>query len=197
MSKDLKIKVKSKFNFYPVAKENWTDFAKLFGENGACGGCWCMSWLLTKKDFDANKGAGNKKKMKKLVVSNSQPGILAYFNDEPVGWCAVAPRENYIRLEKSRGLQKIDDNPVWSVPCFFIKKEFRRKKLSTEILKAAIAFCKSKGVKTIEGYPAEPYAENIPPAFAWTGFPSSFLKAGFKEVIRRSKTRPIMRFTIK
>ena len=196
MNKSGKIKIKSEYSFYPLRKGNWKDFETLFGEKGACGGCWCMSWLLTKKDFDANKGTGNKKKMKKLVDINTEPGILAYFNNKPVGWCAVAPRENYIRLEKSRVLQKIDDNPVWSVPCFFIKKEFRRKSLSTEILKAAIEFCGSKKVKIIEGYPAEPYAENIPAVFAWTGFPSSFLKAGFKEVIRRSKTRPIMRYTL-
>ena len=155
-----------------------------------------MSWLLTKKDFDANKGAGNKRKMKKLVDRNTEPGILAYYKNEPVGWCAIAPRENYIRLEKSRVLQRVDNEPVWSAPCFFIKKEFRRKRLSTEILKAAIVFCKSKRVKIIEGYPAEPYAKNIPAVFAWTGFPSSFLKAGFKEVIRRSKSRPIMRFNL-
>ena len=155
-----------------------------------------MSWLLTKKEFDANKGAGNKKKMKKLVETNAEPGLLAYNNDEPVGWCAIAPRENYIRLENSRVLKRIDEEAVWSIPCFFIKKEFRRKKLSTEILKAAIKYCKSKGVKIIEGYPAEPYSNNIPAAFAWTGFPSSFRKAGFKEVIRRSKSRPIMRYYI-
>ncbi len=197
MNKNLEINIKSKFSFYPVTKANWKDFENLFGERGACGGCWCMSWLLTKKEFDANKGAANKRKMKKLVDSNAQPGIIAYFDNEPVGWCAIAPREKYIRLEKSRVLKNVDDQPVWSIPCFFIKKEFRRKRLSTEMLKAAISHCKSKGVKIVEGYPTEPYANNIPPAFAWTGFPSSFRKAGFKEVLRRSKSRPIMRYNLK
>jgi GNAT superfamily N-acetyltransferase len=194
MTKTGKIKFKSKFQFYLLRKNNWKDFETLFGERGACGGCWCMSWLLTKKEFDANKGAGNKRKMKKLVESNAEPGILAYFNNEAIGWCAIAPRENFIRLEKSKVLKRIDDEAVWSIPCFFIKKEFRRKGLSTEILKAAAEYCKSKGVNIVEGYPAEPYAKNIPAAFAWTGFPSSFRKAGFKEVERRSKSRPIMRY---
>ena len=197
MTKTGKLKFKSKFQFYPLRKNNWKNFETLFGERGACGGCWCMSWLLPKKEFDANKGAGNKRKMKKLVDSNSEPGILAYFNNEPVGWCAIAPRENYIRLENSRVLKRVDEEKVWSIPCFFIKKEFRRKGLSTEILKAAAEYCKLKGVEVVEGYPAEPYSNNIPAAFAWTGFPSSFLKAGFKEVIRRSKSRPIMRYHIK
>jgi GNAT superfamily N-acetyltransferase len=134
--------------------------------------------------------------MKKLVESNTEPGILAYYDNEPVGWCAIALREKYIRLEKSRVLKSIDDKVVTSIPCFFIKKEFRRKRLSTELLKAAIQYCKNKGVKIVEGYPSEPYAENVPAAFAWTGFPSSFVHAGFKEVIRRSKNRPIMRYYI-
>jgi GNAT superfamily N-acetyltransferase len=196
MNKNLKIKIKSKFNFYPVTKENWKDFEKLFGEKGACGGCWCMSWLLTKKEFDANRGAGNKKKMKQLVDSSTEPGILAYFKDEPVGWCAVAPRENYIRMEKSRVMQRVDDKPVWSVACFFIKKEFRNKGLSVELLNAVKNFVKIKKGKIIEGYPVEPKKGKTADVFAWTGLSSAFKKAGFKEIIRRSDTRPIMRFFI-
>jgi len=156
-----------------------------------------MSWLLTKKDYDANKGDGNKKKMKKLIDNNMQPGIIVYLENEPIAWCAVSPRENYIRLENSRVLKRIDEQPVWSVPCFFVKKEFRRKGYSTEILKCVTEYCRSKGAKIIEGYPVEPYSENIPAAFAWTGFPSAFKKAGFKEAERRSRTRPIMRFNLK
>ena len=197
MNKAPQIKIKSRFNFFPVTKENWKDFEKLFGEKGACAGCWCMSWLLTKKDFDANKGAGNKKKMKKLVDNNTKPGILAYFNDVPVGWCAVAPRENYIRMENSRVLQRIDDKPVWSVVCFFTHKDYRRQGLSVELLNAVKEFVKMNKGKIIEGYPVEPSSGKIVDVFAWTGLAPAFRKAGFKEIIRRSDTRPIMRFTIK
>lgn len=197
MKETPQIKIKSRFNFYPVTKENWKDFEQLFGEKGACAGCWCMSWLLSKKDFDANKGAGNKKKMKKLVDSNREPGILAYIKNEPVGWCAVAPREKYIRMEKSRVLQRIDDKPVWSIVCFFIHKDYRRQGLSIELLNAVKAFVKMKKGKIIEGYPVEPKSGNTADVFAWTGLASAFRKAGFKEIIRRSDTRPIMRFTIK
>jgi GNAT superfamily N-acetyltransferase len=183
-------------SFRPLTPKRWKDFEKLFGDRGACGGCWCMSWLLTRKEFDANKGQGNKKKMKALVNKKAEPGIIAYMGNEPIGWCAVALREKYIRLENSKVLKRIDDQPVWSIPCFFIKKEFRRKGLSTKVLKGVVEYCKGKGAKIIEGYPVEPYSDNIPAAFAWTGFPSSFTKAGFVEVERRSRTRPIMRYYI-
>ena len=183
-------------SFRPLTPKRWKDFEKLFGDRGACGGCWCMSWLLTRKEFDANKGSGNKKKMKALVNKKAEPGIITYMGNEPIGWCAVALREKYIRLENSKVLKRIDDQPVWSIPCFFIKKEFRRKGLSTKVLNGVVEYCKKKGVKIIEGYPVEPYSDNIPAAFAWTGFPSSFTKAGFVEVERRSRTRPIMRYYI-
>lgn len=174
--------------------ETWKDFETLFGERGACGGCWCMYWRLRSSEYDKQKGEGNKKAMKKLVKQNKIVGIICYKDNEPIGWCSVAPREDFIRLGNSRVLKPIDDKHVWSIVCFFVAKEFRQQGLSTEIIKKAVSFCKRKGAKIVEAYPVVPYTENMPAAFAWTGFPSAFLKAGFKEVERRSKTRPIMRY---
>lgn len=186
--------IESGFEFLPLTPARWKDFEQLFGERGACGGCWCMTWRVKKAVFDKQKGPGNKKAMKKIVEGGREPGILAYYQGEPVGWCAVAPREEFIRLESSRVLAPVDGQKVWSITCFFITKEFRRRGLSTELLEGVIRYCRKKKVKILEAYPAEPYAENIPAAFAWTGIPSAFLKAGFEEVARRSKTRPIMRY---
>ena len=191
----------------PLTKKTWKDFENLFGNRGACGGCWCMAWRLKPSEFNKNKGEGNKKEMKRLVEKGEQIGIIGYIDKEPVGWCAVAPRKNFIRLENSRVLAPLDSEPVWSISCFFIAKPYRRKGLSTELLKEVIKFCcklnKTKShssgekIKALEGYPIVPYNTNIPAAFAWTGIPSAFEKAGFKEVTRRSKTRPIMRYQIK
>lgn len=180
--------------FQPLTEERWDDFTELFGERGACGGCWCMTWRLKSSEFEKNKGSGNKQLMRKLVKSGNIPGILAYENDEPVGWCAVAPREEYIRLEKSRVLKRIDEKPVWSVSCLFIKKTHRRKRLSEKLLKAAIDFCKSKGAKIVEAYPVIPYSGKMPDVFAWTGILSTYERAGFSEAARISQSRPIMRF---
>ncbi len=185
-----------KLHFYPLDRSRWKDFENLFGEKGACGGCWCMAWRLKNSEFEKQKGNANKKMMKKIVYSNEVPGILAYYEKEPIGWCSVSPREKFVRLENSRVLKRIDDKQVWSVSCLFIDKKYRRKGVSTELLKAAVKHCKSKGAEIVEAYPTVPYNENIPAAFAWTGIPSAFENAGFKEVERRSKTRPIMRYFI-
>ena len=92
MSKSEQIKVKSKYNFYPVTKENWKDFENLFGEKGACAGCWCMYWRMQRKEYDSQRGSGTKRKMKNLVNKEMVPGILAYENNIPIGWCSVAPK---------------------------------------------------------------------------------------------------------
>ncbi|MCP4704125.1 MAG: GNAT family N-acetyltransferase, partial [candidate division Zixibacteria bacterium] len=179
--------------FYPVTKNRWDDFEKLFGQRGACGGCWCMWWRLVRNEYDNQKGAGNKKAMRHIIESGDIPGILAYHNNLPIAWCSLAPRENYPALERSRILKRIDDLPVWSLVCFFIAKDYRHMGLSVRLLKEAKIYCKSRGGKILEGYPTEPRKDSMPDAFAWTGLASAFRKAGFKEVARRSKTRPIMR----
>ena len=184
--------------FQPLTVTQWDDFVELFGERGACGGCWCMLWRLTRKQFEAQKGELNKRAMKAIVDSEEVPGILAYVGTKAIGWCAIAPRSTYSALARSRILQPIDDSPCWSVACLFIEKAYRKQGVSTQLLAAAIGYAKSKGAAVVEGYPVEPKSEeDIPPAFAWTGIPKAFIRAGFKEVARRSPTRPIMRIKLR
>jgi len=186
----------SNLEFHPLTPERWTDLEKLFGERGACGGCWCMWWRLKRSDFMRQRGEANRKALKEIVDSGEVPGILAYVDGEAVGWCAVAPREAYQALERSRVLKRVDDKPVWSVVCFFVAKPFRGKGLTVKLLKAAIAYVCKHGGKIIEGYPIEPKKGRMPDPFAYTGLVSSFLKAGFVEVLRRSESRPIMRYIV-
>ncbi len=182
--------------FQPVTVSRWPDLEALFGERGACGGCWCMVWRLRNKDWLAGKGARNKRALKKLVTAGERPGVLGYLGKQPIAWCAVAPRETYSFLERSRVLRHLDDEPVWSISCLFILKSYRRQGISIAMLKAAVEFAASRGARIVEGYPVEPTMERTPDPFVWTGTPSAFRKAGFREILRRSKTRPIMRFTM-
>ena len=179
--------------FHPLTPELWHDLEALFGERGACGGGWCMWWRLTRSEFEKRKGAGNKRAMKRVVSSGEVPGLLAYLDGEPVGWCAVGPREWYPVLQRSPVLKPIDDQPVWSITCFFVAKPHRGRGISVALLKAAVAYARKQGARIIEGYPVEPKKGRMPDAFAWIGLPSTFRQVGFVEVLRRSETRPIMR----
>jgi GNAT superfamily N-acetyltransferase len=182
--------------FQPLTPERWADFEVLFGPRGACAGCWCMWWRHSRKEYRAGQGEGNKRAMKALVDSGEVPGIVACAGGKPVGWCAIAPRETYAALARSRVLKPVDDKPVWSVTCFFIAKGYRKKGLSSKLLEAAAKFAASRGARIVEGYPREPRKDNEPEPFLYTGLASAFRKAGFKEVARRSDTRPIMRKSV-
>ncbi|MBI1741568.1 GNAT family N-acetyltransferase [Candidatus Acetothermia bacterium] len=186
-----------KLEFHPVTPKHWADFEKLFGERGACGGCWCMFQRITRAEFAQQKGEGNKRAMRKLVDSGEAPGILAYVEGEPIAWCSIGPRKNFSAIERSRILKRVDDKPVWSIACFFVDKKFRRQGVTVKLLEAAVDYARRQGAKIVEGYPVEPRMEKMPDVFAWTGFASAFKKAGFKEVLRRSETRLIMRYVVK
>ena len=183
-------------SFHPLTPTRWHDFELLFGPRGACGGCWCMYWRRTRPTFEKGKGAGNRRAMKAIVEQGREPGILAYAGQTAVGWCSVAPREEFIRLGSSRILKSVDVVPVWSISCLFISRDYRNRGVSVALLRAAIDFVAERGGTVVEGYPVEPKSAEMPPAFAWTGIASAYRRAGFHEHRRGSATRPIMRYEI-
>jgi len=177
----------------PLTARNWDDLERLFGPRGACAGCWCMWWRLPRSIWDKQRGEKNRRAFRKVVASGVPTGVLAYVNNEPVGWCAVAPREDYVRLACSRVLKPVDDRLVWSVTCFYVARAHRRGGLTEQLLRAAVEYAHQRGGKMVEGYPRDPRSGEMPDASAYTGFLSVFRDAGFKEVARRSPRRPIMR----
>lgn len=188
-------KEKYEITIEPVTKKNWNRFVRLFGEKGACGSCWCMYYRLKNSEFKEGKSDdGNKNAMKKIVWKGKPAGLLGIVEGQPVAWCAFAPREDFLRLENSRVHKRIDDKPVWSIPCTFIDKNYRRMGLSVEFLKAVVKYAKKSGIKIIEAYPTIPTTEKIPDSFAWVGLYKTFERAGFEIVDRTSKNRPMVRF---
>jgi GNAT superfamily N-acetyltransferase len=186
-----------KLDFLPATPGRWADLEKLFGPRGACGGCWCMFWRETGAEYEKRKGEANRRALKKLLTQGPSPGLIAYAEGMPIGWCALGQRETYSTLARSRVLAPVDDVPVWSVPCFFIARKFRRSGLTSKLLAAAAEYAAKHGARILEGYPLEPKKGLMPDAFAFTGLVGAFKKAGFREAARRSATRPIMRLGLK
>jgi GNAT superfamily N-acetyltransferase len=187
----------SEIKFRAATPSRWRDIETLFGERGACGGCWCMAWRLRNKDWVSGKGPKNKRALKKIVTSGEKPGVIGYLGREPIAWCAVAPRETYISLSRSRVLAPVDERPVWSISCLFVLKPYRRRGVSVPLIRAAVDLAARRGARIVEGYPVISTMTRTPDPFIWTGVPSAFREAGFVEVARRSKTRPIMRYEIR
>jgi GNAT superfamily N-acetyltransferase len=122
--------------------------------------------------------------------------MLAFFEGQAIAWCALAPREDFMRLENSRVHKRIDSQPVWSIPCFFIDKRYRRKGVSVKMLNGIINYARKKKIKILEAYPTIPTQEKLPDSFAWIGLYASFKKAGFRIADHKSKSRPMVRFYV-
>ncbi len=181
------------YDIHPLTPDRWGDLEKLFGLRGACSGCWCMYWRLSRSQFDQQKGEKNRLAFNEIVKKAPAPGLLAYQNGEPAGWVCVAPRESFPTLDRSRVLKKIDDQPVWSVVCFFIAKKIRSQGVSKALLRAAVEYAREHGARIVEGYPSPARYGRLPDAFVYTGLESAFAHAGFVKAVRRGKGRAIWR----
>jgi GNAT superfamily N-acetyltransferase len=152
---------------------------------------------LRAAEWKRGLGEPNRRAFRRRAAASPPPGVLAYVNGVPAGWCAIGPRDEFRRLETSRVMARVDDRPVWSVVCFFIGREHRGRGLSVALLQAAAAMAERYGARVVEGYPVEPRAGRTGDAFAWTGLARTFSRAGFREVARRSPTRPVMRSEVR
>lgn len=184
-------------DIHPLTADRWADLETLFGPRGASGGCWCMWWRQTGAEFEEKKGEQNKREFRTIVDAGQVPGLIAYVDGRPAGWCSVQPRDAFPRLDRSRTLKRFDEQPVWSVVCFFVAKRHRRQGLTTALLQAAVRHAIAHGARIVEGYPVDPDGGRMPDPWAFTGLVSSFRKAGFVEAVRRSPARPLMRYVVK
>lgn len=178
----------------PLTPERWADFEVLFGRQGAVGGCWCMFFRQRPAEWRTTDNAQRKAAMRALVEAGPAPGLLAYRAGQPVGWCAVAPRQQFVRIEGSRTLGPVDARPAWSIVCFFIARRARGTGVGTALLEAAVAYAAAHGADLVEAYPSDPQGRRMSEMGAFMGVVPMFERAGFAEVARRTRTsHPIMR----
>lgn len=180
---------------HPLTPERWGDLVELFGPRGAIAGCWCMFWRVPGSKVTVANGESNKSGLRALVDDGRPTGLLAYRDGEVAGWCAVAPRADYGRLQRSRKLRPVDDLPVWSIPCFYIHRSHRRSGVAAALLDAAVEHARANGAVAVEGYPLDPEGGRAPTSSAYVGVLPMFEAAGFEEIARR-EGRPIVRRTL-
>lgn len=137
----------------PVTPDTWEDFVRLFEAKGSPHYCWCTPYRVRGAQDLANDE--KKSHMRKLVSAGTPIGVLAYDGDEPIGWCSIAPRESYVRLERSRTMPRVTPlaTPTWTILCFFVARPHREQGIAQALLDGAVAYAKQQGAKVIEGYP--------------------------------------------
>jgi ribosomal protein S18 acetylase RimI-like enzyme len=178
---------------HAATADRWTDMVTLFERRGKRGGhrntpaygCWCMYW----RDRTVEHGEKKKRAMEKLFRSGREPGLLAYENGEPVGWVAVARREEYTPLLRSPQYRPRDGGggpDVWSIVCFTIDKYARRKGIASALLDAAVEQAFAHGATSVEAYP------HVAKPLDYMGNIDLFRRAGFASVWDANK-RAIVR----
>lgn len=177
----------TKLSYTPVDESNWTDLEKLFESKGGPHNCWCMVWRSMNKGADRTQKADKKESLKNYVVSQKPIGLIGYDHSEAIAWCSIAPRESYRELSGDSTLTN-----VWSLVCFYIKKEYRHKGITEELIKQAIAYAKENGAKYVEAYPVDPES----PSFRFMGFKPMFEKQDFEFKHMAGQRRHVMTITL-
>ena len=182
-----------KLTIRPLTPDLWPALEDLFGANGACNGCWCMHWRIGSA-YHKRPRAKNKAAFRDIVRRGPPPGLLAFEGDVAVGWCQLTPRDSLPWLEHDWRVKRVDDVPVWCLSCFYVRKGYRRQGVTSALIAAALKAAKRANASALEAYPRD---ADESPGSTFTGYTSTFARAGFTTVARHTPSRPIMRHDLK
>jgi GNAT superfamily N-acetyltransferase len=178
-----------KLSIRPLTLDLWTALEDLFDKNWPCKSCWCMYWRIGNQ-YRKRPGESNKADFRKVVKQGPPPGLLAFDAALAVGWCQLTPRDGLPWLDRAWRLRRVDEVPVWSISCLYVRKGYRKRGVTSALIAAAVKTAKSAGAPALEAYPLD---ADFSPSASGTGYASTFARAGFRVVGRRTPPRPIMR----
>lgn len=182
-----------KLTIRPLTPDLWPALEDLFGKKGACNGCWCMYWRIGAA-YRKQLPNKNKAAFRQIVRRGPPPGLLAFDGDLPVGWCQLTPRDTLPWLDRVPRLKRVDDVPVWSLSCFYVRIGYRKRGVTSALIAAAVKAAKRAHAPALEAYPLD--ADKTPSA-SGTGYATTFARAGFKTVALHAPPRPIMRHDLR
>lgn len=175
---------------HPLTEDLLPALESLFGDGGAASRCFCMYWRIGAA-YRSRPAAENRADFSELVRSGPPPGLLAFDGDLSVGWCQLTPRDALPRLDRTWRLKRVDDLPVWSLSCFYIRKGYRKRGVTAVLIDTAVDTARHAGAPALEAYPLD---ARLTPSTSFTGYASTFERAGFTAVARHAPARPIMRY---
>lgn len=174
----------------PVTRARWKDLEALFESPGAPKYCWCMAWRATKEEAKHTDGRSRKRFLKARIDAGTPVGLLAYADKEPVAWCSAAPKNTYRKLDDLHPDE--DASRIWSIACFFVKKEWRGLGLTARLVDAAAALARNRKAIALEAYPVDEDS----PSYRFMGFVPLFAGRGFDEIGRAGSRRYVMRLRL-
>ncbi|WP_082590288.1 GNAT family N-acetyltransferase [Agromyces sp. Soil535] len=191
---------RSELRVVPANQVPFADVAAVFGTKGDPAHCWCQWYKIPGSDWRSIGDDGLRDRLAvQLEADGAGPGLLAYDGDTPVGWCAVEPRRNLVRLPRSRIVADstpdpdFEDPTIWSVTCFVVPRAHRKRGVGRALADAAVEHARTHGARLLEAYAIDPAARSgAPAAELFHGTVTMFENAGFTEVARPKADRAIM-----
>ncbi|GAA1515245.1 GNAT superfamily N-acetyltransferase [Agromyces terreus] len=183
----------------PAQQVPFADIETVFGTRGDPAGCWCQWYKIPGSDWRESPAELAARLRTQIQTSDRGPGLVAYDGETPVGWCAVEPRPALPRLQRKRIVANgsdepdFDDDSVWAVSCFVVRRAHRRRGVGAALAEAAVVYAREQGARVLEAYAVDPSARAKPPAAdLFPGTVTMFERAGFVEVSRPTPSRAVM-----
>jgi ribosomal protein S18 acetylase RimI-like enzyme len=152
--------------------------------------CWDLWWRYTNEQRkDVGIVGGSKEQnirrrreiLQKLSRRKHAPVLVAYADEEPVGFVSLGPRSDYDELQRGKTTQPVDDVPAWVIPCMTVRKTDRGRGVALTLLRAAIDYAGKHGAPAIEGYP-RPDERRFSDGAVFMGTEALFRRAGFRKI---------------
>lgn len=174
---------------FPVTSSRWDDFNSLFEGRGGPKSCWCMIWRSCETSPGTTDKSARKAAMQQRIILNATVGLIGYLDGAAVAWCSVAPRMTFKETLGGLNDDSGEEEPVWSLTCFFVKRELRGRGISAQLTEAAEDHARAKGAKVIEAYPVDPTS----PSYRFSGFVPMFEARGFQKAGTAGARRNVFR----
>ncbi|UYQ77177.1 GNAT family N-acetyltransferase [Glutamicibacter sp. JL.03c] len=165
----------------PLTESRMEDFAAVVNPNHRQKHCWCLSHRLSAREIRERGGEDRYEAMCSLAREEIAPGVIAYLEDQPVGWCSISPRAQIPRLENSKLIRPVDELKVWSIICMVVRAGYRRRGVNRQMVLGALGYAKSLGAPAVEAYPVDPEGR-MDLTMAFVGTRTMFEEAGFEVV---------------
>lgn len=164
----------------------WDDVQRALTGGGDGASCQCAWPMLRNKDWDETTAPERQDMLKREIEAGPPPGLIAYVDDEAAGWIRIGPRPRQARIAHTRMIaaattEPFEDESVWAVTCFVVRRERRGTGLNSALLRAAVDYARESGARLVEGYPVDTGGENLRPNDLSHGMLTTFLAAGFRK----------------
>jgi ribosomal protein S18 acetylase RimI-like enzyme len=178
----------------PLTPELRDDFLRFFegtafADNPKWRSCYCQFLYVdhAKVTWTARTAQENRAQACERIACGRMQGLLAYRDNQVVGWCNAAPRR---LMDSFADEPDPDAGRLGQITCFVVARDHRRTGVARTLLEAACEALREQGLSIAEANPSRRASTDAENHY---GPLSLFLSAGFAVVREREDGIVVMR----